>query len=851
MSVEPSVSIGAHEARGHLLLQCHLAVGDIVMLTAAVRDLHRAYPGRFQTSVHTSCREIWDGNPRVTPFGPACLDAHRIECEYPLINQSHRDNRHCLHGFIEHLNDVLDLEIQLTEPRGEVRLTEAEKRMPAQLESFVGSNHLPYWIVSAGGKYDMTAKWWGHERYQEVVDAFRGRIQFVQIGHPSHWHPKLEGVIDLRGRTNLRQLIQLVYRAQGILCPVTGLMHLAAAVEREEYTVGNRPCVVLAGGREPPHWEAYPDHRFLHRVGTLECCQNSGCWKARTVPLGDGDERDEAHRLCENVDDDTPRCMTEIDPQQVVDAIESYFQEGRIHYLTRTQRLDGWRGVDRSRNDEFDERPLTLKRARLELKRHLRSAPVGVPGGYGTDRGIIICASGPRSCSRAFIGLCRLRELGCSLPVEWWSFRGEQIELGFQRELEGMGVRFRNAKDVRMLLPHRRLGSGNALKFLALAYGSFRENLVISPETVAQRDPNLLFELEDFKQTGRMLWAESYLSAQGGNIRQSLELDAIQGKAVSEGAMLIDAKRHRSFIGLVRWFLENNDFFSEHLDWSGILHAVGEQLREPVGLVKGRIKDIAIGKELSVPGVGTCFIERCRIRNLDERSLPVEPLDWVTEGAKKFRALWRGRISVEDEFEHERKSQMTLQTVVRANTLWHLYWTLPTENPAALARMKESRRLWKSQYLQAQWIHFGVSISDMPRIYLQGMREELYLNDLVRLATPRTRRGDIIVVSSPFACPAENLTGTLIERIRQDGVLHAFGVARGDEAGIDPTKSREADGLGGCRLLGFSMDWWEANQSALEMTWSQLGYQTMTGDTTVPSAVASGNGGDPIIYSPC
>src|SRR5258708_3164931 len=37
--------------------------GDLLMLTAAVRDLHLAYPGRFHTDVDTSCRQIWDNNP--------------------------------------------------------------------------------------------------------------------------------------------------------------------------------------------------------------------------------------------------------------------------------------------------------------------------------------------------------------------------------------------------------------------------------------------------------------------------------------------------------------------------------------------------------------------------------------------------------------------------------------------------------------------------------------------------------------------------------------------------------------------------------------------------------------------
>ena len=45
------------------------------------------------------------------------------------------------------------------------------------------------------------------EYYQEVVDHFRGRIQFVQVGSAEHDHPDLKGVVSLVGQTDTRQLI--------------------------------------------------------------------------------------------------------------------------------------------------------------------------------------------------------------------------------------------------------------------------------------------------------------------------------------------------------------------------------------------------------------------------------------------------------------------------------------------------------------------------------------------------------------------------------------------------------------------------------------------------------------------
>jgi ADP-heptose:LPS heptosyltransferase len=186
---------------------------------------------------------------------------------------------------------------------------------------------MPYWIVVAGGKFDFTIKWWHFRRWQAVVDSFRERMLFVQIGESHHYHPALKGVLDLRGETSLRDLIRLVYHAQGVLCPVTLLMHLAAAVETKPGGPQMRPCVVVAGGREPWTWEAYPNHRFLHTIGKLPCCAKGGCWRARSVPLGDGDSKDEPKHLCVDTVNNLPRCMEMISPTQVVDAVESYAKQ--------------------------------------------------------------------------------------------------------------------------------------------------------------------------------------------------------------------------------------------------------------------------------------------------------------------------------------------------------------------------------------------------------------------------------------------------------------------------------------------------------------------------------------------
>ncbi|MBL9139948.1 MAG: hypothetical protein JNK85_29015 [Verrucomicrobiales bacterium] len=324
-----------------LVLRNSYSVGDIVMLTAAVRDLHACYPGQFVTDVRTSCAELWENNPHLTPLNESAPQVDGLECDYPLINRCNQAPYHCIHGFIEFLNAHLNLAIQPTAFHGDVHLSDIEKSWYSQVHELTGED-IPFWIVAAGGKFDVTIKWWSTDRYQAVVDHFRDRIQFVQVGDLRHHHPPLDGVIDLRGKTDLRQLVRLVYHSQGVLCGVTGLMHLAAAVERRDTGGHDRPCVVVAGSREPAHWEAYPAHQYIHTNGLLACGPD-GCWRSRVRPLGDGDERDQPENLCTQVIGDLPRCMAMISPEEVARRIELYFEGGGIPPLTAGQAAAGRR----------------------------------------------------------------------------------------------------------------------------------------------------------------------------------------------------------------------------------------------------------------------------------------------------------------------------------------------------------------------------------------------------------------------------------------------------------------------------------------------------------------------------
>jgi ADP-heptose:LPS heptosyltransferase/SAM-dependent methyltransferase len=304
------------------------------MLTAAVRDLHAAAPGRFHTDVRTAAPALWENNPHVTPLHESEVGVESLDMQYPLIHQSNQRPYHFIHGYAQFLEERLKVQIPVTQFRADIHLSAEERRMPPPGTALGVPER--FWIVIAGGKYDFTAKWWDPSAYQKVVDQLQGRVTFVQCGEQGHWHPRLTGVVDLVGKTTTREFVRLMYHADGVLCPVTFAMHLAAAVETKPGRPKRRACVVVAGGREPPHWEAYPHHQFLSTNGALSCCTDGGCWKSRCQLVGDGDEKDR-HNLCEQPvqiqpDLRIPRCMHLITPEAVIRAIQLYYDGGALPY---------------------------------------------------------------------------------------------------------------------------------------------------------------------------------------------------------------------------------------------------------------------------------------------------------------------------------------------------------------------------------------------------------------------------------------------------------------------------------------------------------------------------------------
>ena len=325
------------------------ALGDVVLMTALIRDIHLAYPGKYLISASSNFSNVWFNNPYIVDKAQN-TQAKPVDIGWGRAIRSHgytdwpqgRTQRHILAWYHQVFFEQTKIKVPVTDPWADLHLGSDE------LEPIVQGR---YWVIVAGGKSDVTVKHWRLDRAQEVVDKLLEKgIRCVQVGAVGrmHMHNGLENVIDLLGKTpNARTMWNIVKYADGVICGVTGPMHIAAAFEK--------PCVVYAGGREDPWFEAYVNdykafgpeanpvrvpHRFLHAIGKLSCCQEFGCWAARTIPLGDQLEEKPGkpkkyYKMCQKPvqiqgSEAVAACQDLITTEQVVNAVLSYYSDGTL-----------------------------------------------------------------------------------------------------------------------------------------------------------------------------------------------------------------------------------------------------------------------------------------------------------------------------------------------------------------------------------------------------------------------------------------------------------------------------------------------------------------------------------------
>ena len=129
-------------------------------------------------------------------------------------------------------------------------------------------NHVAIQSSGLSSPLGLLNREWYQQRFQELCAELRSDVRVVQIGGISDM--RLEGAVDLRGKTSLRQTAAVLANSLVFIGLVGFVMHLARAVDCRS--------VIIYGGREKPAITGYVANKNLYtQVRCAPCWLRNAC----------------------------------------------------------------------------------------------------------------------------------------------------------------------------------------------------------------------------------------------------------------------------------------------------------------------------------------------------------------------------------------------------------------------------------------------------------------------------------------------------------------------------------------------------------------------------------------------
>lgn len=330
-----NVALGKHNALDdvkEVVLHNRQRIGDMLVFTCGVRDFKAAFP-HIKVGVCPTAAHIFDHNPNVAficdkkefekEIGGPEVPMKRVGDRVYLrigpgagTNQSNRVDWHFTNAYRMSIEQGLNIHIPQGESRPDIYFTREEFDAPPIFDR-------PYWIICTAGERGWGCKMYPFVKWQEFVNQNPDHL-FVQIGTKGDNHPRLQGsnVIDWIGKTDdgktgIRDLFKLFLNAEGSIGLVSFHMHLSGAL--------SKPCIVVAGAREPVHFTRYPGHAYLATDGMLPCAVKA-CWYCEIKRCTNPVERKDQNGNNEIV----PKCVDMIEPIDITRALNNYYTGGRL-----------------------------------------------------------------------------------------------------------------------------------------------------------------------------------------------------------------------------------------------------------------------------------------------------------------------------------------------------------------------------------------------------------------------------------------------------------------------------------------------------------------------------------------
>jgi ADP-heptose:LPS heptosyltransferase len=244
-------------------------IGDDLMCSVVLRELHKR--GKRGLAVITQNPTLFQKNPdvdkiirqsgsRLNRWGRAGLPVTKLE------HTGYDAARDLDLPPNEH---VLIRMCRLARITGPVELRPYIFLTPAELAAGrLAENQVAIQSTGLAAPFALKNREWYPTRFQELCAQLRSDVRVVQIG--SHEDMRLEGSIDLRGETTLRQTAAVLANSLVFIGLAGFLMHLARAVDCRS--------VIIYGGREKPAITGYVANKNLYQqVRCAPCWLRNAC----------------------------------------------------------------------------------------------------------------------------------------------------------------------------------------------------------------------------------------------------------------------------------------------------------------------------------------------------------------------------------------------------------------------------------------------------------------------------------------------------------------------------------------------------------------------------------------------
>lgn len=279
----------------------HPHLGDNVILTGAVHNLKMARPDLQFALPDSSYLEVYENNTDFTKDPVFTRDIGKLvygnlEAEKAALHGN------VVEGFTLCLCSMLNIQpVPIITRKPVLILSEEEKEYSRQFADAL--------VLNANCQTCTISK--GYPHWQKVVDALKQDYRIIQVGGncPKDLSLDLEGVEDWRGKTNIRQLIAMIYGSRGVVSAPSSFTNIAGAFDK--------PQIVLNAGREADRLTDYENAMHISHKAQCGWGIENGCVSLRTT----------GKRTCTDVilkDGRTwCKCQWETRPETIIEAVKN------------------------------------------------------------------------------------------------------------------------------------------------------------------------------------------------------------------------------------------------------------------------------------------------------------------------------------------------------------------------------------------------------------------------------------------------------------------------------------------------------------------------------------------------